>query len=65
MTKYAVTIREVIAHYIEVEAADEESAMELGNELILNTADETLVKENAYAVDSISWDGYMGATVIP
>jgi hypothetical protein len=64
MTKYAVTICEVVEHYIEVEATDEEAAMELGKHLIENVADEQLVTDNAYAVDSIGWDGYGGAREI-
>jgi meiotically up-regulated gene 157 (Mug157) protein len=65
MAKYAVIIAESISHYIEVEADSEEEAIEEGKELIGNYSDETLEKDYAYAVDSIGWDGYGDAEIIP
>jgi hypothetical protein len=65
MAKYAVIVAESISHYIEVEADSEEEAIEAGEELISNYGDEHLVEHHAYSTDSIGWDGYGSASIIP
>ncbi len=65
MKQYAVYITESISHYLEIEAESEEKAVEMGKELLGNYGDEHLVEQHAYSTDSLGWDGYESAEIIP
>ena len=65
MAKYAVIIAESISHYIEVEADSEEKAVEAGKDLIGSYGDKELEENYAYSTDSLGWDGYESASIIP
>ena len=58
MSRYEVTIGEVISHTLEVSAGDEREAIERAKWLIANFDDDQLKRERGYAVETVGWDGY-------
>ncbi len=65
MKSYAVYVAESISHYIEVEANSEEEAVNHAKDLIGNYGDEHLAEQYAYSTDSLGWEGYESAEIIP
>lgn len=58
MSKYEVTLGEVIVHTITVPAGNRKEAIELAQRLIANEPDKVLKRVFDYRVDTAGWDGY-------
>ncbi len=62
---YAVRLNETIVHYLEVPAMNEAQAIEIARRLVENIDDNFLKRDNAYSVDSIGWESFGDAQIIP